>query len=411
MANESTLVRAGSSGTYFSSSINVYYKVNSPDVYTQIVILHKHPQENPAATGGERLIISRRNMGQKVVGEYTAYITLTDAELETIYRRMPDTANSTLLVCVYTYADSNYMTLISDGGNEVDLSLSIKEGVETWPTASECYAEPINTFGSAFDGLYIGGKTKVKITAEMQAKFNAWITSYRVYMNDVHVYSGENPDGVVTFTVDLPKQIPLYEGEDAVWLWMEFEDSRGFSFIAFPEAFILIDYAKPKIDAEAYRCDSAGNKSDSGTYMRIRAKRSYSKVVSDGVQKNFCAIQYRMRKADGAWGGWTTILEKTASSDEVTTGALFGNLETKASYGVQIRAIDDLGEYSETASGLATEVVYMHRTKSGMALGKYAESENMLDVAWDTHLRGEVYIGPDGKTLREYILSVINEGG
>ena len=192
---------------------------------------------------------------------------------------------------------------------------------------------------------------------------------------------------------------------------MEFEDSRGFSFIAFPEAFILIDYAKPKIDAEAYRCDSAGNKSDSGTYMRIRAKRSYSKVVSDGVQKNFCAIQYRMRKADGAWGGWTTILERTASSDEVTTGALFGNLETKASYGVQIRAIDDLGEYSETASGLATEVVYMHRTKNGMALGKYAESENMLDVAWDTHLRGEVLIGPDGKTLREYILSVINEGG
>lgn len=410
MAQESVLTSAGSSGTYFSSSINVYYKVNSPDVYTQIVILHKHPQENPEATGGERLIISRRNMGKKAAGDYSAYISLTDAELESIYKRMPDTAVSTLLVCVYTYSDSSYMSLISNGGKEIDLRLSIKEDAKTWPYADGLSVEPINNFGSAFEGLYIGGKTKAKITANMHGRFNARITSYRVYMNEIHVYSGENPDGLVTFTVDVPKEIARYEGIEEILVWIDFEDSRGFSSFDFPGEFILIDYAKPKIDADAYRCDSAGNANESGTYMRIKAKRSYSKVVSNGVQKNFCAIQYRIRKAVGEWGGWATILDRNASSDEITTGALFGNLETNSSYAVQIRAIDDLGEYSETADSLPTEIVYMERIKNGMSLGKRAESENMLDVAWDTHLRGEVLIGPDGKTLRDYILSVVNGG-
>lgn len=38
-------------------------------------------------------------------------------------------------------------------------------------------------------------------------------------------------------------------------------------------------------------------------------------------------------------------------------------------------------------------------------------TSNGLDVAVDTHLRGEVKIGASGMTLREYIMAVISEGG
>ena len=46
-----------------------------------------------------------------------------------------------------------------------------------------------------------------------------------------------------------------------------------------------------------------------------------------------------------------------------------------------------------------------------MGLGKYVEGENLLDVAWDAHVRGEVLIGETGMTLKDYILAVISEGG
>ena len=38
-------------------------------------------------------------------------------------------------------------------------------------------------------------------------------------------------------------------------------------------------------------------------------------------------------------------------------------------------------------------------------------TSNGLDVAVDTHLRGEVRIGASGMTLKEYIMAVISEGG
>ena len=151
------------------------------------------------------------------------------------------------------------------------------------------------------------------------------------------------------------------------------------------------------------------NAADNGTYLKIKAKRSYSKVLANGVQKNFCLIRYRWKAASGDYSAWSTILAKTASGDEVTTGALLGGaLDTKTTYVVQVQAYDDIGESAETDVSILTEAVYMHRTKDAMGLGKYVEGERVLDVAWDAHFHGDVKIGD--MTLREYILSII-EGG
>jgi hypothetical protein len=124
---------------------------------------------------------------------------------------------------------------------------------------------------------------------------------------------------------------------------------------------------------------------DSGTYLKIKAKRSYSKVVSSGSQKNFCSIRYRYKVDGGSYSAWTTILDTGASSDEVTTGALLGDLDLKKSYTVQVGVIDTLGESGYTQIPIPTEKVYWHRAGSinSLALGKYAEEENTFDVAQD----------------------------
>lgn len=390
--------------------IRVFYQVNSPDVRTELVLR--------AYYNGDRTnwyYPVTVDLGQKAAGQYSYNLQLTESQLHGLYRYYTKSSECEVSFIIFTYTVSSPAQQVGEASSR-DVTLRIPENEDTCPAVTMT-VEPVNNFGAAFDGLYIKGKTKMRITMTADAKYEADLTLCQIgyLFREEILYSINDPSTAFPpfkHTIEVPlDNVTTSEPEYPAAIA---EDSRGFSNGAWAEI-TVIDYAKPVIDAEAYRCDSNGNKSETGTYMRIKAKRSYSKVVSGGVQKNFCEIRYRIKAEGGDYGGWTTILARTAASDEVTTSPLLGNLDTKTSYAVQIQAIDDIGDYGVTVSGLPTEEVYMHRHKNGLALGKYVENGDdepkLLDVAWNAHFRGEVLIGPEGMTLREYILSVINEGG
>ena len=101
-------------------------------------------------------------------------------------------------------------------------------------------------------------------------------------------------------------------------------DSRGITGST-SKSITVIAYSKPKVSVSVCsRCDSSGKLSDSGTYLKIKASRSYSTVTSGGVQKNFCQIRYRYKAASAAsYSAWTTILARdTLTTNLVETGAL-----------------------------------------------------------------------------------------
>jgi hypothetical protein len=181
------------------------------------------------------------------------------------------------------------------------------------------------------------------------------------------------------------------------------KDSRGITGSA-SKKITVIGYSKPQIlDVVAVRCDQDGNPSDAGTYLKIKAKRSYSKVTSGGVQKNFCKIryQYKLESAD-SYSDWVTILAgNSLGSDVVETGALLGGvLALDSSYLVRVGVVDDIGGSNSTTVPIPTDKVYMHRDKvrRALAFGKYIEEENCIDIAEDIKLkvRGpfEVYSQP-----------------
>jgi hypothetical protein len=178
-------------------------------------------------------------------------------------------------------------------------------------------------------------------------------------------------------------------------------DSRGFSR-TYTKDITVLPYDSPKIlpmsnesQIVCARCDANGGLSDSGTYLKIKAKRSYSNVVSDGVQKNLCSIRYRYKVEGGSYSSWATILDTTASSDEISTGALLsGALELTNSYKVQVGVEDTIGESSYTTINVPTDKVYWHKAGSigSFGFGKYAEDDNTLDIAEDKTVifRGDV---------------------
>lgn len=264
-------------------------------------------------------------------------------------------------------------------------TVTVPETAATQPKLTVRLA-PVSALSSAFDGLYIQGKCKVKGTVVASGTFGATIKSTTMSVEGKSYDSG---DGYIS---DYLSQY----GEITVTTVTK--DSRGFSTTV-TSKIQVIAYSKPQIiavsgesDVVAARCDADGNLSDSGTYLKIKAKRSYSLVNSGGVQRNFCEIRYRYKLESAAsYSSWETLLAGNAlGSNEIITGPLLGGvLALDSSYLVQVGVSDDIGGSSHTTVSVSTDKVYMHRdkVKRALAFGKYIEESNCIDIAEDIKVR------------------------
>ena len=320
-----------------------------------------------------------------------------------VANQIPNSKTGTMTVLLYTYSDIGATQQIGDVSTK-EFTVTVPEDMR--PSTNLVW-NPVHTLPNAFAKLYIQGKSRVNVVNNSVGRYGATIEAYTAKVEGKE-YTGKN----------ITSDYLMNYGE--VSLSGTAVDSRGYSSTK-KTVITVIPYTKPSIlpvDGEkavvAARCDADGNLVDNGTYLKIKAKRSYSKVVSGDAQKNFCQIQYRYKLASAeSYSDWVTILDgNNLTSDEVGSAPLLGGvLSATSTYVVEIRAMDDVGETGSTIIYVPTATVYMHRTKNAMGLGKYAESENLLDVAWDAHFRGEVLIGDSGMTLKEFILAVISEGG
>ena len=294
------------------------------------------------------------------------------------------TRTGTMTVTLYTYSDSGATAQIGSADTE-EITVTVPETDATRPTVS-MHLDPVSDLSSPFNTLYIQGKTQVMaMFLDISTKYGAdWLalgfTVDGIEYGDPYISGYLSKDGVQT--------IKGYV-----------KDTRGYYGYC-ENQITVIPYSKPKVQAVAgennivaIRCDKDGNINGSGTYLKIKAKIGYEKVISDGVQNNFGKIQYRYRAEGGLWPEtWETILDtKTATSDEVVTGVLLnGALDVKKNYQVQVRAIDDLEESEPITLSVASEYVYMHRPARGksMGLGGYVKGDGNLDIYWRTKARG-----------------------
>ena len=382
--NLTTIARASSldalscNTAYFNGTMTYKYTPKSGSYYNRCNIALN--------IDGVYTAVKTINLGQKAASQQTATVNLSESELSIIYNKLPSAKKGTLRFTLRTYSDSGYSTQIGDAVYK-EVTLTIPNISATQPTAT-LSVSPVSSLASPFNSIYIKGKTKATASlASGVGKYGASIASYKVSIGS---QSGASPQTSEYFT-----------SSGDVTITGTVTDTRGYSR-TYTHKISVIDYSAPRIIAAsgedsviAARCNSAGVLDDNGTYLKIKAKRSYSKVLSANVQKNYCAIQYRYKVEGGSYSSWTEILSRTASSDEIVTGALLGGvLSISSTYVVQVRAIDDIGDAGTTNIFVSTEKVYMHRAGSlnSIGIGKYAEEENVVDISEDMTaiFRGEV---------------------
>lgn len=275
----------------------------------------------------------------------------------------------------------------------------------------EMSAVPMNgNLNSKFSSLYIQGRSKISATLSGEGKYGSKITSYtlRVERDD-----GLNPMGMGK------NKLPNYEsgflleaGKRTIRGYTH--DSRGYMSAPAEQEIYIIPYSKPKlipVSAESsvicHRCLADGTLDDSGTYLRVRAIRSYSKVESGGTQYNYCLVRYRY-KAEGAtaFSVWTQLVAKESiAKDEVD--AIIPNVvsSTASSYVVEIGVIDDIGEYSTLSYDIPMDKITLHLKEggNGVAMGKYATKPDTFECDYNAEFN-------KGITFKEYpIANVVIE--
>ena len=300
---------------------------------------------------------------------YTGYTI----PLEDVASKIRVGSTGTMTVTLFTYSDSKATT---QTGSPSSKTFTVTVPPSTRPTVSIDSVVPVHSLPSpAFDGLYVQGYSKVQVGMSAETQYGSHIKYYdftvegKTYGEDASYTSAHLANSGLISVVG-----------HAV-------DSRGYGGYD-DEKINVIPYTKPKVqNVTAQRCDADGNPDDSGTYLKISAKRVYSKVESEGVQKNFCSIRYRYKSEKGAYSSWVTILAAdNTSTDEITTEALLGGtLAIDTTYLVQVGVVDDIGNESYTTSTIPTDKVYCHRdgARRSFTFGGYIEEDNTFAIASD----------------------------
>lgn len=306
--------------------------------------------------------------------------------------QFPNSKDADMTVTLYTYSDEACTKQVGSAST-AKCKVYIPENDYTVPAVAMSLS-PVSTLSENFNGLYIQNKTKVQANfTGTEAKYGASISSCSMTV-DGKTYGNPYLSDLLSKYGTIPVK------GTAV-------DSRGFSASS-PQNINVIPYSKPSLvpytgesSIVCKRCDDTGIFSPSGANLRIKVGRQYSKVMVDGVQKNFCLMRFRY-KAEGAtsWGAWRTLIAKDDTADSVDVTLTDITLSLSTTYLVQIEVVDEVGESFSTIITIPTEEVTVHLREGGKAvgIGKYAEKDNIIDIddEWELNARGEVRIG---KTL------------
>ena len=313
--------------------------------------------------------------------------TGTNIPLE-VANQLPNAASGKMKIILATF--SGNVRIGSD--HSAEITATVPNDRNTQPSVSLSVSS--NETDGILKGLYLQGITQASVSWGAEAKLGATIVSKSFEIVGIESY----PNIANNATLG------PFNKTGKMTIKATAKDSRGYYGTNYKEIDV-IPYARPYVCAKsgekeivAARCDKSASFTDSGTYLKIKAKIAYTKIVVGGVQKNYGYMNYRYRIEGGAYSDWYRILTcKTDGSDEVITPPLLnGALDIATNYHVQIMVSDEIYTSSPITFTIPSESVYMERPAGGKSIsfGGYSTGDKRMDVYWNLIARGGLNI-PD----------------
>lgn len=263
-------------------------------------------------------------------------------------------------------------------------------------------AECVSNLPSKFAGIYVVGKSKVKVSYEASSDYSA-IDSYSTTVQNVT--GGGNPYTSAPLSV---------AGKVAITGLVE--DKRGYSTTV-TDSISVEPYSRPRIipiegqnNIICKRCNSNGDEDPGGVYLLIKIGRKYSPVGS----KNSCKLSYRHKTdaaGEDAYSAPIELLAASAASDYVTKVIANVVPSNTTAYTIQLIAEDDVGEKDTVIVTIPTAFITAHAPDGGhgFTLGGYHDPSKVdwfvcyFDAEFKGEVRGIYSSGEtDGWTWRKY---------
>lgn len=253
-------------------------------------------------------------------------------------------------------------------------------------------ASPVNPSSLPDDmkDKYIQGITKVSVSLTAEFKNNATASKYSVSV-DGRTYTGQS------ITSDILQNKTVNPATGYLTMWAYVTDSRGLTG-GISQTIRVLPYTKPTVISasgasavQCFRANEDGTASAEGEKIFVRAKRQYSPLRYFNEDHNTCVLKWRSKaEGDTNFGDWHTLLSAGATSDEFSGILPDASFSRSSAYTVEIGVLDKVGQESSVSFTIPEGAVTVHLKRGGKALGigRYADDDNTVGVAWKTLFYG-----------------------
>ena len=205
---------------------------------------------------------------------------------------------------------------------------------------------------SLASGVYVEGKSVIKLTATATAYEGATVSNYAFYRDGTLI--GNNTTGVLTEAGTAISGSHIYK--------VIVTDSYGMTAEQSLAAITVYPYSLPKIDSsETYRCDTSGTEQSGGPSVKVKASWTTSSCGG-----------YNTSSGTAAVNGYS------ASLTNGTAARIDANLNAAAAYTVTYTITDSFGETAVTTvpvlSAFRNFALYPDGTVGGFAFGEMPTS-------------------------------------
>lgn len=299
--------------------------------------------------------------------------------------QLPNSTSGTATITVDTYNGSTKV-----GSASKTVTLNVPSSVV--PTISSVTATGNNLLG----GIYVAGKSTV--TAKINGASGAYSSTIKS-----HNISGAG----ISSSASSATSGTLGAGDYTIT--GKVTDSRGRTASKSTKITVHSYYA-PSVAINLYRCDSGGNKNDSGTYARVAITPNIVNVGNANVNVK----QYQVQWKTASSSNWSTLKDWTdlSSYNSTFTCDLGEGWDNTITYNVKINVKDSYSTVSTTGT-IGTISCILNIEQRGIGIGKPHE-QGALDVAGSVYASsytGLEYKGLDNDGNSRTLLSVASHNG
>lgn len=290
-------------------------------------------------------------------------VSFSSSELSTIYSKLPSATTGTFTFKLTTKNGSTTVGTSSKTANGT-ISSSVKPSISS-VSISEAGSTPSGW------GVYVKDKSKLKFVIGASAGSGSSISSVKTTIN------GSSYTGTTITTNTITTSGTLTATITAT-------DKRGRT-ASTTKSITVIDYAKPYIsNINSFRCNSDGSANDKGNYIKV--------VIAAGVSsisgKNAHVFKVQCKKSTVST---YTNYDLYSGETTVDTSVIISGIESASSYDIRGYVADSFTAITKDAKTVPS----VFRTLSfkagghGIAIGKIAEEDNILDIALRTKFQEE----------------------